>query len=169
MNEQSHDFATLVLPHCPLLRRRAVQLEGSQAPAEDLLHDTIERALLHFDAYAPGSNIVGWLLRIMTNLFLDRYRRRAFEVLSRKPEVLDCPAPAPRDPEYWECLSLADVRAATPMLPPVLRSVVDLQLAGTRSYRQIGARLGIPVRTVGTRVHRARLKLRTMLEADPSR
>ena len=162
--QPQHAFASVLLAHWQLLKRRATLLEKSPSAAEDLVHDTLERALRYSETFTPGSNVAAWLLRIMSNLWVDGHRHRSYEMLWRNQDFPDPPAPEPRIPSGWEMMSLEDVEAVIPQLAPPLRTVIDLYLEGTCSYRQMSARLGISTQTVGTRLHRARNKIRSLLE-----
>jgi RNA polymerase sigma-70 factor (ECF subfamily) len=142
------------------LRLEAGRLTRNAADAEDLVQDTLERGLRKYERHTYGS-LRAWLLHIMRNLFIDRYRsRRAME---RRMELLSLPsepAPLPR----WAQVSDAALEAAIVSLDPGTRSLILLREREGLSYAQISARLAIPVATVGTRLLRARRKLRALLE-----
>src|SRR4051794_10765783 len=67
-------FEALLLGQLPALTGRARSLERSEAAADDLVQDTIERALLHCEKFVMGTSLYSWLMQIMRNLFIDRYR-----------------------------------------------------------------------------------------------
>jgi RNA polymerase sigma-70 factor (ECF subfamily) len=138
-----------------LARARAVM---AASDAEDLVQDTLARALSHSESFEPGSKLGSWLRRIMSNLIIDSWRRK--QPLSC--DVDDHPAPEPESPSAWRELTDDDLRAAVEALPPSFREVWDLYREGA-SYAVIGERLGIPRPTVGTRLLRARVQLRKLL------
>jgi RNA polymerase sigma-70 factor, ECF subfamily len=162
------EFATLVLPLQPALLARAMGLARSPADARDLVQDTLERALRNFEQFQPGerprSSVRFWLFRIMYNLFVDRCRRRNNEPTSEPIERLELPAPVADAPTGWQALDEQHVSATMRQLEPAFRRVLELYFLDRRSYRDISAELGIPQGTVGTRLLRARQKLRAMLE-----
>jgi RNA polymerase sigma-70 factor, ECF subfamily len=158
-------FETLLLGELPSLTARARALEGSDAAAEDLVQDTIERALLHAGKFVLGTNLHSWLMQIMRNLFIDRYRARVrftgLEVLESKPESE--PEPEPTHP--WQLVSFAEALEALDQLGEPLRGTFVLACLSGWSYRRIATRLGVPLATVGTRLLRARGHLRALLVA----
>jgi RNA polymerase sigma-70 factor (ECF subfamily) len=104
-----------------------------------------------------------WLFTIMFNLFIDRCRRRTHELSLDPLASSDLPAPEPEETQPWEEISAERLRAALERLDPPFRDVVDLHWTARCSYQEISERLGIPLGTVGTRLLRARQKLRTLL------
>lgn len=151
----------------PTLIRRALRLVPSLTDAEDLVQDAIERAYLNLESFTTGTNELAWLTRIMTNLAVDRWRRDSRRVYD--PRALDeLAAPAVQEQEsdpVWRNLTVADVRDAAGRLPPVLRAVFQLRLDEQLSLHEIAARAGVPPQTVGTRLFRARARLRAALTA----
>jgi RNA polymerase sigma-70 factor (ECF subfamily) len=156
------NFAGLILSLRKPLFSRAMGLERSVEDAEDLVQDTLERALRNLHQFQPGTNIRMWLFRIMYNLFVDRRRRRNAEPRNHHVETADLAAPEPDPLEPWEQIDHARVAATVADLEPQFRDVLELHLV-SQTYREIGATLGIPPGTVGTRLLRARHKLRNML------
>jgi RNA polymerase sigma-70 factor (ECF subfamily) len=169
MPPDESDFAAQLLPHRRLLYARAMQLEASPHGADDLVQETIERALRASDRFKPGTNLKGWLLTIMTNLSIDQHRRASRETLVENERLASiASAPEPRQPRPWEVISTGELRAAVAQLQPDLRSIVTLYLDGVCSYRQLGDRLGVPTNTVGTRLLRARRTMRILLRRRTS-
>ena len=106
------------------LLRRATCVVG-RTDAEDLVQDTIERALRNLDKFVAGTNVQAWTHRIMMNLAADRWRRgKRGAGTTIDPETLAAPAAEER-PE-WETLSREQVRAAVRALSPRLRQVFEL-------------------------------------------
>jgi RNA polymerase sigma-70 factor (ECF subfamily) len=146
-----------------VLFARAMRLARSHSDAWDLVQDTYERALRGQSSYQPGTNLRLWLMTIMYNLFLDRCRRQA-----REPRVMaidegDIPNPESSSPEPWEGITPEQVHAAVADLERPFREVYELRLTSNCSYDEIADKLTIPRSTVGTRLLRARQKLRRTL------
>ncbi len=156
-------LAQQIATHRELLLRRARWLSPSPSDAEDLVQATLERALTRLGSFHDGTNLPAWLSRIMSNLFLDgRRRHRGREVSFTDVEIEEAPPLEPEVPPPWEVLTAEDVVRAVERLPPHLRVVFDLHLQGL-AYEEIGARLELSVKTVGTRLFRARRALRGLL------
>jgi RNA polymerase sigma-70 factor (ECF subfamily) len=157
-NRARHDFTELVRTQRLAVEGRALRLCGNADEARDLTQDTFERAWRHFDSFAPASPPRAWLMTVLTNLFLDRIKRRrvAGEVpLALHDVATEEPPEPPPDPER--------TLAALATLPPELREIVELHDLGSLRYREIAARLSIPIGTVGTRLVRARAILKARL------
>jgi RNA polymerase sigma-70 factor (ECF subfamily) len=105
-----------------------------------------------------------WLFTIMFHLFIDRCRRRSHELLLEPGVAEEVPAPDPEPPPAWEGINESHVRAALDRLESPFREIVELHCQGRCSYREISERLQIPLGTVGTRLLRARRKLKSLLE-----
>jgi len=149
----------------PVLRRLAGRLCDNPDDVYDLLQDTFERAMTQGIPDQIRSTR-GWLRRIMFHLFIDGRRAAArfrhVEVLEdRHGDVSDDPpeAPAPA----WANLTLADIHGALDEIEPVYREVYSLRMFELLSYEQIAERLSIERITVGTRLSRARKRLREVL------
>ncbi len=153
-------FARLVLVHQRQLHDRALQFCRSADEANDLVQDTLVRALQHFSRLRPDSNIRGWLMTIMVNRYRDgqKHRRRSREVAFEEwHEVAAPPAPA------HATLERKEVDAAMAQLSPELRGLLTMKAVEGLRYRDIGERLGIPPNTVGTRLRLARKTLYRLL------
>jgi RNA polymerase sigma-70 factor (ECF subfamily) len=158
---------TQQLAHCIAacrteLLRGARQLVGL-TDAEDLIQSTFERALQHAGRFEPESNLLAWLRRIMSNLTIDTWRRQDRHPMHMLDEDREYPALGSDVPEPWEELTAADVRAAAALLPKRFREVFELHNEFGLSYTEIAQRLQIPLGTVGTRLLRARSRLRASL------
>jgi RNA polymerase sigma-70 factor (ECF subfamily) len=160
--EREERFARAVTQHLPALRRRALFLMRDRSRADDLVQDTLERALRNAERWTAGTNLQAWLFTIQHNLFIDHCR--GHRLTSRRPALLLTLVDAAREPApIWETLTSADVLEACRSLDPRLREVFVLVAIEQRSYQDAARMLGIPVATVGTRIHRARGKLRSLL------
>ena len=164
-------LAAILTDEIPMLRARARTLLPTGSDAEDLLHDTVERALRSQWLFEPGTNHRGWLLKIMQNLFYDLMRGR-----NRKTIVMNfegggvAPGPdLPPEPEpLWTKTSVAEVRELAERLSEPIRTTLKMVLFEGISYQETAKRLGIPVGTVGTRVLRGRRQLRRRLQQATS-
>jgi RNA polymerase sigma-70 factor (ECF subfamily) len=146
-----------------VLFARAMRLARSRSDAWDLVQDTYERALRGQASFQHGTNLRLWLMTIMYNLFLDKCRRQ-----TREPRVVaidegDIPNPEAYTPEPWESITTEQVHAAVADLEGPFREVYELRLISNCSYDEIADKLTIPRSTVGTRLLRARQKLKNRL------
>jgi RNA polymerase sigma-70 factor (ECF subfamily) len=160
------EFHRKVVEHAPVLLRHATRLTRDSADASDLVQDTLERALRRAESFRSGSNLRAWLLTILTHLFIDRCRRCDRD--SRLETVDEDQLAAPVSDEVvppWADLTQDEVRDALEQLEPVFREPYELHALEHMSYQAVALRLRIPVATVGTRLSRARQRLRALLEA----
>jgi len=168
--DPSRAFDAVILPLGPTLLRAARGLTRDPADANDLVQDTLERALKTFDRFEPGTNARAWSMAILSRLFIDRWRQRRRQPRFVDVDCMDLPA-APLDavaepPESWDKFTTADVRRAAAELPASLRRIFELSAFTHLSYGEISAITGIPASTVGTRLLRARRRLRAILLAE---
>jgi RNA polymerase sigma-70 factor (ECF subfamily) len=153
--------------------RVARRLVGSREEAEDLMQETYARAFRSWRSYTPGTNLRAWLLRILTNLNIDRGRRR-----QRAPEMqpleegdyflynkLEESSREPRSDQdaVVDRLSQDDVVSALSAVPHDFRDVVVLVDIGDFTYQDAAQILDIPIGTVMSRLHRGRRILKTAL------
>jgi RNA polymerase sigma-70 factor (ECF subfamily) len=149
----------------PVLSRIAERMCANAADARDLVQDAFERAT-RIGLPPDVRNPAGWLVTIMHNLFIDRCRARArrpnHEPLVEEHANVTQIEPDPPEPA-WSQITVDDVRAALAELEPAYREVYELHTFQRWSYEQIAERLSIQRVTVGTRLNRARKKLREVL------
>jgi len=156
--------------------RVARRLVGSREEAEDLVQQTYERAFRSWQQYTPGTNLRAWLLRILTNLNIDRGRR-----VQRTPQTtsLDAneqgdyflynrlssqsPDENPDEERVLERLSQDNVVDALADVPHDFRDVIVLVDIGEFSYADAAQILDIPIGTVMSRLHRGRRILKQNL------
>jgi RNA polymerase sigma-70 factor, ECF subfamily len=157
-------FDRAVAPHEAWLLALARRLTRSPADAQDLVQDTLEKALLAWGRFEEGSNLRAWLSVILNNLFLDQCRRTqaAPKQVELEQVVHQLPQGAPEPQPDWLNLGEGEIRAALPQVQEDFRAVFALHLEGL-SYQEISERLGLPRATVGTRLLRARKELRALL------
>jgi RNA polymerase sigma-70 factor, ECF subfamily len=146
-----------------VLYARAMRLVRGRSDALDLVQDTYERALRGKASFQPGTNLRHWLMTIMYNLFLDRCRRQGREPRALCLDEHEIASPEPYTPEPWESITQEQISAALAGLEHPFREVYELRLIDNCSYDEIADRLTIPRSTVGTRLMRARHKLRQTL------
>lgn len=158
-------FEEAVRAHGPALASLAERLCRSKADARDLIQDTYERALRAWDRLPPGANERGWLITICHNLFIDRCRRARRLPRTDGRDVMEAPAPEVVSPPPWSEVTPDQVRQALTELDEEFRRAYELHAIAGRSYREIAEELGVPPSTVGTRLLRARQKLKTILLA----
>lgn len=159
------EFAAAIREHEAVLRGIARRLCGNDADADDLIHDTYERALRAWTNYDDRGNLRGWLASILNNLFVDRCRRANRAPKTDSLEHHEVAAPEPGPPPRWAQVSTDQVTAALNALGADFRKVYELHAAG-RSYDEIASELRIAKATVGTRLIRARRKLKELLEHE---
>jgi RNA polymerase sigma-70 factor (ECF subfamily) len=151
--------------YVPVLFAVARGLCRDPAAADDLVQDTLERALRSIATLDLEHNPRSWLVAILYNLHIDRCRQRARAQPHIPCDDLPLVAPDPDVPR-WSTLTADDVLRAAQRLPDELRAVYLLFAFERRSYVEISAALRIPKSTVGTRVLRARAHLKRLLFAD---
>lgn len=158
----AHDHASLqrgLVALLPDLRTRALRLAGDRALADDLVQDTIERALRFAGQYVYGTNLRAWTQQILFSVFITRYRRSrrertALGSLSADPCAWTHPETfAAPDAEVALTRS---TRERLDALPSSFKAVIELVDLGEQSYRDAAEKLGVPVGTVMSRLHRGR-------------
>jgi RNA polymerase sigma-70 factor (ECF subfamily) len=163
-------FALEVVGQIPALQRAALRLTRHEADAQDLVQETITRALERRTQFQPGTNLRAWLFTIQRSLFINAYRRRRQVAWlgSLEDEEQSDPAAVPATASAEETMLEGwldeDLRWALAALPEQYREVVVRRDVAQRSYVQIAADLGCPPGTVMSRLHRGRALLRHVLE-----
>ncbi|MGH2451486.1 MAG: sigma-70 family RNA polymerase sigma factor [Candidatus Limnocylindria bacterium] len=169
------EFEPAALSHLDALYRTGLRMTRSEADAEDLVQETYIRAFRFRDQFTPGTNLRAWLFRILTNTYINSYRRRAAQPEFTELDEVDEPslhrhmietraASASPEPEAELLNSTVDseVKAALEELPEKFRTVVLLDVEGF-SYKEIAEMLEIPIGTVMSRLHRGRKSLQKRL------
>ena len=152
------------------LRRLASRVAQGMVDADDLLQDALERSVRHFDSFTPGTNLNAWLSTIMQRIVIDECRKRSRRRTVSADDLADpaaptAPQPEDQPPPAWTRFELWQVRQAAEQLREPLRTTFHLHLVEGRAYAAIAAAQGVPVATVGTRLRRARQRVRALLEA----
>ena len=167
-------FEVELLGHLDTLYGVSCRMTKSTAEAEDLVQDTVVKAMRARDQFQPGTNLKAWLLRILTNTFINRYRRGGLERdLFEGPDadsLTDAWVGATtlrgmRDPETQALSPLveAEVQRALDELPAEFRLAVVLSDIEELSYKEIADAMGCPIGTVMSRLHRGRRMLQKTL------
>lgn len=145
-----------IVAHIPRLRRYARALAGDSHRADDLVQDTLERALAKFHLWRRGSDMRAWMFAIMHNVFVNQLKQRRELALDEATEAgLEG---APRA----DVLELRDLDAALARLPVEQREVLLLIGLEQLSYAEASEALGVPVGTVMSRLSRGRERLRAL-------
>ncbi len=152
------DQATLT-PHIPRLRRYARALVGDRYAADDLVQDTLERAINKFHLWRPGSDLRAWLFAIMHNVHVNQLRSRA----ARPETPLDDGDALPQSVPETDRHEIRDMQTAIAALPSEQREVILLIALEQLSYSEVSKALDIPIGTVMSRLFRARERLRAQL------
>jgi RNA polymerase sigma-70 factor (ECF subfamily) len=152
--------------------RVARHLSGSREEAEDLVQDTYARAFRSWRSFQPGTNLRAWLLRILTNLNIDRGRRsqRAPQTTPLEAndyylydKLAESDGAATDEDRVVERLSQDDIVSALSAVPHDFRDVIVLVDIGDFSYQDAANILDIPIGTVMSRLHRGRRILKREL------
>lgn len=169
------DFEAQALVHLDVMYGAALRLTRDPSLAEDLVQESVLRAYQGWDQFTVGTNCRAWLLRIVTNTFINGYRRR-----SKEREILDAEEVGAYGDRFfcrdaarsWACpehryeqqhLS-PRVAAALNDLKPEFRQVVVLSDLEGFAYKEIADLVGCPIGTVMSRLFRARRTLRAKLQ-----
>ena len=143
--------------HIPRLRRYARALTGDSHRADDLVQDTLERALSKFHLWRRGSDLRAWMFAIMHNIFVNQLKRQRELALDPAAEA------ALQDQPRSDPLEMRDLDAALRRLPAEQREVLLLVGLEQLSYAEASRALGVPIGTVMSRLSRARERLQGLM------
>jgi RNA polymerase sigma-70 factor (ECF subfamily) len=161
-----------VLPLLPNLYGAALRLTRNPQDAEDLVQETYLRAYRGFAGFEEGSNLRAWMYRILTNTFINSYRKKQREPVTVSDDDVDDwylydrlagGAEASAESEVLERLPDEDVQRALEALPEGFRMAVLLADVEGFSYKEIAQIMGVPIGTVMSRLHRGRKALQKAL------
>jgi RNA polymerase sigma-70 factor (ECF subfamily) len=170
-----HRFEDEALVYADALYGTALRMTRNPADAEDLVQETYLRAFRAWARFEPGTNLKAWLFKIMTNLFISRYRQRQREPVTvstddteefdlyRNLRAYDAGPGRSAESIVLESLVDDDVKQALSDLPESFRMPVLLADVEGFSYREIADMLGVPIGTVMSRLHRGRKRLQKAL------
>ncbi|MBX9811890.1 MAG: RNA polymerase sigma factor [Burkholderiales bacterium] len=150
--------------HIPRLRRYARALTGERATADDLVQDTLERALNKFHLWRQGSDLRAWLFTIMHNVYVNQLRSSAH---TRHEELTEEALEAAQPARQTDMLEMRDLDTALRKLPDEQREIVLLVGLEQLSYEEAAKALGVPIGTVMSRLSRARERLRCIMAGLP--
>jgi RNA polymerase sigma-70 factor (ECF subfamily) len=167
-------FEREALPMLDGFYRHAMKLTRDHADAEDLLQETAAKAFAGFDGFRDGTNLGGWLYRIMVNSHISDYRkqqRRPAQWLTdgiSEGQMLSEALHSSSGLRSAEDVALDhlednDIKAAMQALPDRMRTTVYLADVEGRRFREIAELTGVPIGTVMSRLHRGRRRLRGLL------
>ena len=153
----------VMLAAVPSLRAFAISLSGNVDRADDLVQDTLLRAMANIDSFTAGTNMSAWLFTILRNLFRSEYRKRRREVEDADGHHVDS---LKSPPQQHSQLEFEEFRRALATLLPDQREALILVGAAGFSHEEAAAICEAPVGTIKSRVNRARGRLSKLLSID---
>src|SRR5215470_17981752 len=152
-----------LLAAVPSLRAFAISLSGNVDRADDLVQETLLRALAHIDSFEPGTNMSAWLFTILRNLFRSEYRKRRREVEDADGSYAEM---LKTQPSQEERVEFQEFREALAKLPPDQREALILVGASGFSYEEAADICGCAIGTIKSRVNRARTRLAELMQIE---
>lgn len=151
-----------VIAEIPRLRRYARALTGDTSTADDLVQETLERAMQKWRLWRRDRDLRPWLFSIMHNLHIDQLRHARPIDYYADEDLPDLP----HRPEQLDSLEIRDLDRALALLPLEQREVLLLVGLEELSYKEVAATLGIPLGSVMSRLSRARSRLKAILSGE---
>jgi len=177
--ERNQRFETDALAHLDQLYGAALRMTRNPADAEDLVQETFAKAYASFHQFTPGTNLKAWLYRILTNTFINTYRKKQRQPQQSGGDTIEDWQLARAEAHTSTGLRSAEMEALDRMpdsvvtdamnaLAPDFRMAVYLADVDGFSYKEIAEIMGTPIGTVMSRLNRGRNQLRKLL-ADYAR
>lgn len=173
--ERTSRFERDAMPLLDQLYSAAMRLTHNPQDAEDLVQDTFAKAYASFHQYQDGTNLKAWMYRILTNTFINSYRKKQREPLQSDADGVEdwqlvrAEAHTSRglrsaETEALDHLPDSDVKKALQELPSDFRMAVYLADVEGFAYKEIAEIMDTPIGTVMSRLNRGRSMLRTLLQ-----
>ena len=167
LGARMNDLHQLIVNEIPRLRRYARFLLRNPQAADDLVQDTLVRAVAAVDSWQPDSNMRAWLFTIMKNVMRNDFRRAKNADIHVGEEIENHPATAVEGNQEAR-VALSDLQRALDQLPAEFKQVVLLCAVEGFQYEEVAAILNVPVGTVRSRLSRGRAALRASMAGTRS-